>query len=85
MVRGSAGGMNPAPTNKFYALGKWDGHNHPGGRRAGCPHPAGPCGDAKAPILKLPGCGGRERPPYRTEGNMEANRETGFLRYNQPL
>ena len=25
-----------------------DGRGHPGGRRAGCPHPAGPCGGANA-------------------------------------
>ena len=51
-----------------------DSRGHPGGRRAGCPHPAGPCGDAKAPFLKLPRCGGRERPPY---GTGEAWRPTG--------
>ena len=41
------------------------GRNRPGGRRAGCPHPAGPRGGANVSILKLPWCGGRERPPYR--------------------
>ena len=41
------------------------GRNRPGGRRAGCPHPAGPRGGANVSILKLPWCGGRERPPYK--------------------
>ena len=29
------------------------------------PHPAAPRGGGNVPILKLPRCGGRERPPYR--------------------
>ena len=49
--------------------------NHPDGRRAGCPHPAGPCGGARSRFLKSPRCGGRERPPYRTGENIETNRE----------
>ena len=52
-----------------------DGRRHPGGRRAGCPHPAGPCGGADVPILKLPRCGGRERPPYGAGANAAADRE----------
>ena len=38
----SAGGINPSPTNHGKRPAKRDGHNPPGGRRAGCPHPAGP-------------------------------------------
>ena len=49
--------------------------NHPDVRRAGCPHPAGPCGGARSRFLKSPRCGGRERPPYRTGENIETNRE----------
>ena len=59
-----AGAVNPAPTNLPKRPVKPDGHGHPGGRRAGCPHPAGPCGGARPRFLKSPRCGGRERPPY---------------------
>ena len=41
------GGINPAPTNLPKCPAKPDRRNHPGGRRAGCPHPAGPCGGAR--------------------------------------
>ena len=54
---------------------KPDSRKHPGGRRAGCPHPAGPRGGARSRFLKSPRCGGRERPPYRTGENIETNRE----------
>ena len=47
------------------AAAKKVGRNRPGGRRAGCPHPAGPRGGANGSVLKLPWCGGRERPPYK--------------------
>ncbi len=40
------------------------GTRPPGGRRAGCPHPAAPRGGAGPRFLKFPRCGGRERPPY---------------------
>ena len=43
-----AGAVNPAPTNNFMFWTNRDGRNHPGNRRAGCPHPAGPCGGAPA-------------------------------------
>ena len=52
-----------------------NGRRHPDDRRAGCPHPAGPCGGANAPVLKLPRCGGRERPPYGAGENAAANRK----------
>ena len=39
------------------------------------PHPAGPHGGANVPILKLPQCGGRERPPYRARETAATNRE----------
>ena len=42
------------------------GRHPPGGRRVGCPHPAGPRGGANVSVLKLPWCGGRERPPYKS-------------------
>ena len=41
-ARTPAGGINPSPTNHGKRPTKRDGHNPPGGRRAGCPHPAGP-------------------------------------------
>ena len=37
-----AGGINPSPTNHGKRPAKRDSHTPPGGRRAGCPHPAGP-------------------------------------------
>ena len=54
-ARGSPGGINPAPTNNFYVWAnrggravKTNGCRFPGGRRAGCPHPAAPRGGANA-------------------------------------
>ena len=52
--RGTAntpGGINPAPTNLPKPPAKPDGRNHPGVRRAGCPHPAAPRGGANISIL----------------------------------
>ena len=40
----SAGGINPSPTTNGGPAAKPDSRNHPDSRRAGCPHPAGPCG-----------------------------------------
>ena len=39
------------------------------------PHPAAPRGGGNVPILKLPRCGGRERPPYRARETAATNRE----------
>ena len=63
------------PYDQRWACDQPGSRNHPGGRRAGCPHPAGPCGGARSRFLKSPRCGGRERPPYRTGENIETNRE----------
>ena len=63
------------PYDQRRARGQPGSRNHPDGRRAGCPHPAGPCGGARSRFLKSPRCGGRERPPYRTGENIETNRE----------
>ena len=41
-AQGSTGGINPAPTNKFYVSYKWEGRGRPGDRRAGCPIPPAP-------------------------------------------
>ena len=43
-AQGSAGGPWPSPTNRGEHLAKREGHTPPGGRRAGCPHPAAPRG-----------------------------------------
>ena len=43
-AQGSAGGINPSPTNHGEHPAKREGHTPPGGRRAGCPHPAAPRG-----------------------------------------
>ena len=37
---------------------KWDCRIRPGERRAGCPHPAAPCGGANVPILNRQGAAG---------------------------
>ena len=65
--RGTAnalGGINPAPTNLPKCPAKPDGRNHPGVRRAGCPHPAAPRGGANTrgriwnpPLRNGRGCG----------------------------
>ena len=136
-ARGSAGGINPAPTGKFFVSGKSGGHDvcpglqgramalprgyaagqagpiwnrplhgvfaaarglreghapplhavrerpakrdcrgHPGERRAGCPHPAGPRGGGNVPGFEFQRCGGRERPPY---GPGETRRPPGKI------
>ena len=46
------------------------------------PHPAAPRGGGNVPILKLPRCGGRERPPYRAR---KPRRQTGKLRRRERL
>ena len=61
-----AGGINPAPTAHGQRSANRNGRDCPGERRAGCPHPAGPGAAVNTPILELPRCGGRERPPYGT-------------------
>ena len=43
-----AGGPWPSPTNHGTRSTKPDKRSHPGDRRAGCPHPAGPRGGANA-------------------------------------
>ena len=53
------------PANHGKRCGQKGCRHPPGGRRVGCPHPAGPCGGANVSILKAPWCGGRERPPYK--------------------
>ena len=53
---------------------KWDCRGHPGERRAGCPHPAGPRGGGNVPGFEFQRCGGRKRPPY---GPGETRRPPG--------
>ncbi len=61
-----AGGINPTPTAYDQRPANRNGRDCSGERRAGCPHPAGPGAAVNTPILELPRCGGRERPPYGT-------------------
>ena len=42
--QGPRGRAMASPTNHGGRLANRCGRNHPGDRRAGCPHPAGPCG-----------------------------------------
>ena len=44
-----AGGMNPAPAAHGERPANRNSRSYPGKRRAGCPHPAGPCGGASPP------------------------------------
>ena len=61
-----AGGINPSPTNHGEHPTKREGHTPPGGRRAGCPHPAAPRGGGNTR--------GRDKSlpykPWRTPGQM---------------
>ena len=69
--QGPVGGINPAPTNKFCVSGQTGtARSPPGGRRAGCPHPAGPPAAANTP-------GGYGIRPY---DRRRAPRPTGKLR-----
>ena len=61
---------------------KWDCRGHPGERRAGCPHPAGPRGGGNVPGFEFQRCGGRERPPY---GAGETRRPPGKMQFPRPL
>ena len=56
--QGPAGGPWPSPTNHGGRLANRCGRNHPGDRRAGYPHPAGPRGGANA-------CGRDKSLPYK--------------------
>ena len=65
-----AGGINSSPTNHGKRPAKRDSHTPPGGRRAGCPHPAGPRRAANT-------CGRIWNPPLQWVpriGNMRCSR-----------
>ena len=60
--QGPAGGPWPSPTNHGGRLANRCGRNHPGDRRAGYPHPAGPRGGGDVCGLIWPPCQrGRKR------------------------
>ena len=60
--QGPAGGPWPSPTNHGGRPANRCGLDHPGDRRAGCPHPAGPCGGGNVYGLIWPPCErGRKR------------------------
>ena len=67
VARGSAGGACPSPTNRGKRPTKRDGPDHPGNRRAGCPHPAGPAASH--------GPAERSRPFPTNGAGRAANRE----------
>ena len=71
--QGPAGGPWPSPTNHGEHRAKWEGHTPPGGRRAGCPHPAAPRGGANA-------CGRIWNPPLRPTAGPRPNGQTAALR-----
>ena len=68
--------MESAPTNLPKRPVKPDGRGHPGGRRAGCPHPAGPCGGARFRFWNRQGAAGvNARPTERGKhGGQPAKR-----------
>ena len=68
-AQGSAGGINPAPTVHGQRPANRNGRVYPGGRRAGCPHPAGLCAGANAR-------GRIWNPPLQPTENAAANRES---------
>ena len=45
--------MESAPTNNFMFWAKREGRGRPGGRRAGCPHPAGPLRRRERPGFEI--------------------------------
>ena len=57
-MQGPAGGPWPSPTNHGEHPANRCGLDHPGDRRAGYPHPAGPCGGGNA-------CGRDKSLPYK--------------------
>ena len=75
--RKAPGGINPAPTNLPKCPAKPDGRNHPGDRRAGCPHPAAPRGGANV-------CGRIWNPPLRSMVGYATNREPQPCRTANP-
>ena len=80
-----AGGINPAPTAHGQRPANRNGRDYPGERRAGCPHPAGPGAAVNTPILELPRCGGRERPPYGTWETWRLPGKSRLSRHCKPL
>ena len=64
---GGVGGPWPSPTNRGKRPTKRDGPDHPGNRRAGCPHPAGPAASH--------GPAERSRPFPTNGAGRAANRE----------
>ena len=70
--------MESAPTNLPKRPVKPDGRGRPGGRRAGCPYPAGPCGGADTR-------GRIWNPPLRPAARRMAKRETTTLRHCKPV
>ena len=84
-VRTPAGGINPAPTNNFYVWAnrggravKTNGGRFPGGRRAGCPHPAAPRGNinARGRAMALPY---KPRRAANQPGNRKPSRRCKLL------
>ncbi len=72
----SAGGPCPPLQNHGGCPAKREGRNHPGGRRAGCPHPAAPCGGARpCGAVKTVPCerGGGQRPTGKEKKRRTAN------------
>ena len=70
-----AGGPWPSPTNHGTRSTKPDKRSHPGGRRAGCPHPAGPRGGANAR--------GRDKSRPYDQRKVRSHRETALSTVSQ--
>ena len=77
-ARTSAGGACPSPTNRGKRPTKRDGPDHPGNRRAGCPHPAGPAAERTS-------AGGYGIRPYKRRRGPKQPGNGGHRGHGNPL
>ena len=82
-ARGSAGGMNPAPTGIFFVSGKPEVRGRAGRADMESAPTWGVCGGVNVLGFEFQRwCGGRERPPY---GAGETRRPPGKMQFPRPL
>ena len=81
-ARGSAGGMNPAPTGIFFVSGKPEVRGRAGRADMESAPTWGVYGGGNVPDFEPTRCGGRKRPPY---GAGETRRPPGKMQFPRPL
>ena len=79
---GSREGHGPPLRINFVFRAKPDKRSHPGDRRAGCPHPAGPCGGANVSILNRQCAAGVHARPTRQPETAAEGETGGFSTFN---